>query len=408
MNRTGFRQCRPPIQFAEFAALLLLVSSIIRTGACLYLPALPIIGENLGISDADMTLTLTVYFIVFALFNLLCGPVSDAYGRRGLIVAGGLIFAIGSFFCGMAQSNGHLLTGRIIQAIGASMIPGTSRAMIRDICSGIQVVSLMGWLGVLGALMLVAAPILGGVITETFGWRYNFWFLVIFSLAVELVMIARIPETLSMDKRTRIGSVPILPQYGRMLAAPEFLTVLLPVVFCFAFQGVYLAAAPFVFMKEFMLTPSQFGLSNIVIVVALTGGRYISVAAVKRSSAETAYTIGAAVILIAGLLFGLLLSAIWWNMYSLLTAVAFFSLGFGVITPIGLKSSLTAFRDRSGMASALQGFLVLGGTAVGSGCITLIMNHFETVTPGSILSGCALLLACLIILSIVAGRKALM
>jgi hypothetical protein len=95
-------------------------------------------------------------------------------------------------------------------------------------------------------------------------------------------------------------------------------------------------------------------------------------------------------------------------MYSLLTAVAFFSLGFGVITPIGLKSSLTAFRDRSGMASALQGFLVLGGTAVGSGCITLIMNHFETVTPGSILSGCALLLACLIILSIVAGRKALM
>ncbi len=395
------------INIAGFSILLLLASSIIRVGACLYLPALPVIGKNLGISDAGMTLTLTVYFIVFALFSLVCGPFSDAFGRRWVILAGGAVFIVGSFICGLAQSNAHLLSGRVVQAIGASTIPGTSRAMIRDVGTDVQVVSLMGWMAVLGALLLVGAPVLGGIITEIAGWRYTFWFLVVFALTVLMIMLDKIPETLPLEKRHRLSLPPVLLSYLEMMTSPKFFMVILPVVFCFAFQGAYLAAAPFIFIKGFMLSPTQFGLSNIVIVIALTGGRFITVRTVKHHSAERAYVIGAFIALSAGIFFLVIMLGGYWNLYALLAAVAFFCLGFGVLSPIGLEASLTAFRDRGGMAAALQGFLVLGGTAFGSAIIALLMKRFPDLTPMSLLSIYSATLSTLIFGSVLAGRNKL-
>ena len=373
------------INVSTLGYLLLLTSSIVRMGACIYIPALPVIGKDLAISDADMNLTLTVYFTVFSLFILICGPLSDAFGRKFLIQLGAVVFIIGSFICGESTSLSYLITGRIIQAIGASMIPGTSRAMIRDIASDTEVISLLGWMAVLGGLLMVGAPILGGFITENYHWSYNFWLLVAFTSLILIIISYFLPETLIAEKRIKLNLTPVLITYKKMMLAPDFFLVILPVALCFVIQGVYLATAPFIFIKNFMMTPAQFGLSNIAIVIALTLGRYISVNMVKYYSNKTAYITGAIITLIAGGMFTVVGIGGYENIYTLLIGISIFGIGFGTIAPIGLKSSITAFRKTSGMAAALQGCLVLGGTAIGSAGIALMMQHSELL-PMKILS----------------------
>jgi len=395
---------RTIISVSALGGLLLLTSSIVRVGACLYLPALPVIGKDLSISDAGMSLTLTVYFTVFSLFILISGPLSDAFGRKFLILIGAVIFIVGSFVCGVSNSLTYLLTGRIIQAIGASMIPGTSRAMIRDVGSDIQVVSLLGWMAVLGGLLMVGAPILGGIITETYNWHYNFWILVVFTFLTLIIISYFLPETLLTEKRIKINLLPVLNTYKTMMLSPEFFMVILPVSLCFVIQGVYLATAPFIFIKSFMMTPTQFGLSNIAIVIALTLGRYLSLSMVKFYSNKTAYVTGAIIVLISGIIFTVVGINEYENIYTLLTGISIFGIGFGIIAPVGLKSSITAFRQTSGMAAALQGCLVLGGTAAGSAGIALMMKHSE-LSPMKILSISVALIACLIFGSVLSSKN---
>lgn len=383
------------INMTLLGSLLLLMSSAVRVGGSLYLPALPVIGNSLSISDAGMGLTITVYFMVFSLCVLVSGPFSDAFGRRPLILVGGVIFIAGSFVCGMADSFSILLSGRIVQAIGASMIPGTSRAMIRDAGSDTQVMSLLGWMAVLGGLLMVAAPILGGLITEAYGWRYNFWVLVLFSILVMVVMFLRLPETLVDEKRIKLHLVLVLKSYGRMLLSPKFVLVIMPVVCCFAIQGAYLASSPFIFIKSFMLTPTQFGLSNIAIVVALMGGRYLSISMATRYSSRAAYLAGAMIVLVSGVAFTLIAIMEYENIYALLLAIGIFGLGFGTISPVGIRSSITAFRETSGMAAALQGCLAFGGISIGSGFVSWMLKHFSESSPVEVLSFSVIILAVL-------------
>lgn len=393
--------------FAAFSALILMVSSIIRVGACLYLPAIPIIGETLNISNADMGSTLTVYFAVFAIFSLVSGPCSDAFGRRILIITGIVIFIFGSFVCGIANAFPTLLTGRIIQAVGASMIPGTSRAMARDAGNDVQVVSLMGWLAVLGGIFLVGAPILGGFITEHLDWRSNFWFLLGFGVIILTITIFRLQETLPPAKRLRLAIKPVLNAYAKMLTSAAFILSLSPIIFCFIFQGAYLAAAPFIFIRDFQLSPTQFGLSNIVIVLALTSGKYLSVATIKHFSDSAGYRVGGGIILLSGLVFSAIFCLRPDGLIPLFIALALFCIGFGTLSPIGMKSSITVFREKSGMAAAMQGCLLLGSVAIGSAAMSLLMQHFPHLPTTYIFSALTVSTALLTFISALAGSKRL-
>jgi DHA1 family bicyclomycin/chloramphenicol resistance-like MFS transporter len=393
--------------FAAFSAMIMLVSSIIRIGACLYLPAIPIIGETLNISNADMGFTITIYFAVFSIFSLVSGPCSDAFGRRLLIIIGIIVFIIGSIVCGIANAFPTLLTGRIIQAVGASMIPGTSRAMVRDAGNDVQVVSLLGWLGVLGGVFLVGAPILGGVITEHFGWRSNFWFLLGFGMVILTITILRLQETLAPEKRFSLAITPVFKSYTEMLTSAEFILSLLPIIFCFIFQGAYLAAAPFIFIRDFQLSPTQFGLSNIVIVLAITAGRYISVAAIKHYSDLIGYRIGGGIIFLAGIVFAAIFFFQIDGLTPLFMALALFCIGFGTLSPIGMKSSITVFREKSGMAAAMQGCLMLGSVAIGSAMISTLMKHFPNLLTVYIFSALVIGVALLTFISALAGSKRL-
>ena len=364
--------------------ILLLVTSVPRLGSSFYLPALPVMEADLGTGPGVMALTLTLFFAGFAIATLIAGPIVDAHGRRGVIRWGLAVFALGSLLTGMAWEPNLLLTGRILQAIGAAFIPVSARVMIRDAFDDRQVLNILGWLGTLGSLIPMLAPTLGGFIVEYADWRATF--LIMFTVAVLTLLTTwrRVPETLS--ERTPLHLPDILRGYGTMLRSGSFMLVILPLTCCFAIQGIYFAAAPFIFIRHFAFTPSEFGLANLCLVIALIAGRACAVRLAHTHSLYAIYLANSALVLVSGaLMFGLVQTGAV-NAFNWLAAAMLYAFGFGGMAPVGMKSVLTAWRQTGGKASALMGTLTFGAIGLGSALIGALADQ-----PGDPLFTMALL-----------------
>jgi DHA1 family bicyclomycin/chloramphenicol resistance-like MFS transporter len=363
-----------------FTFMVLFIGSIVRIGASIYLPAMPLIAEQMHISTAKMSNTLTVYFVVFAAFTLVAGILSDAYGRKRVLMSGMFFFIVGSAICALSNSYEMLIFGRVIQAFGASMVPGTLMAMIRDACSDIKVVSLMGWLTVLGGLFLVAAPIIGGVLTHLFGWSSNFWFLSIFTIFVFLLTFLRMDETHPKEARTPINLKQTLHIASTMLRSSSFILVLLPVISFYAIQGAFLASVPFILMGEYGLDPVLFGISNLNIVLGLFSGRFLGMYILKKFDSARVYKYGGFLSIFVVILFSLIAFGIISGLWSFLIISGIFAALFGMMAPLGMKSSLSAFRETSGVAAALQSTTLFSASAIGSSLIGLLIHQFPSLS----------------------------
>ena len=369
-----------------FAFMVLFIGSIVRIGASIYLPAMPLIAQEMHISKTLISNTLTIYFIVFALFTLLAGILSDAYGRKRVLLSGMFFFILGSIVCALSQNYEMLMLGRIIQAFGASMVPGTLMAMIRDACSDLRVVSLMGWLTVLGGLFLVAAPIIGGVLTQFFDWNANFWFLAFFTLIVFILTFYKMEETHLHHARAPINLKQTLSISLRMLRTPSFILVLTPVISFYAIQGAFLASVPFILMEEYGLDPVVFGISNLNIVIGLFSGRYIGMYILKTYGSGSVYKIGALFAIFVALLFIAIATGLIQGFWPFLVISGIFASVFGMIAPQGMKSSLSAFREVSGVAAAMQSAMLFSASAIGSAIVGVLIYQFPNLSVEALFS----------------------
>ncbi|OGV47329.1 MAG: hypothetical protein A2X46_00075 [Lentisphaerae bacterium GWF2_57_35] len=364
-----------PRALVALGGYLILITALVRLGTSLYLPALPRMGLELNLSTHQLASTMTAYLAAFAAASVLLGPLSDHWGRRVLIQGGLAVYFIGSLFCAVAEGYGLLLTGRILQAVGGSAIPVATRAMTRDAFNDRQMIGVLGWIGAITGLAPVLAPVLGGFLTQGFGWRSNFYLLTGVTLAVGVLAHRQAPETLSLANRMPFEISGTLRAYGAMLVTPSFMLPLMPVMACFAVQGAYLVSSPFIFIHLLNMTPATFGATSLLLVGALVSGRFVCMACLKRWGLYPTYVAGAALAFLGGLLFLFVLLMHWISVLAILAASAVFCLGFGALIPIGMKAGLSAFPARVGAASSLFGCLTLGAAAVGSAVLGALMER---------------------------------
>jgi DHA1 family bicyclomycin/chloramphenicol resistance-like MFS transporter len=358
----------------QFSLIIILTSAAVRLATSLYLPALIAIGKTLNMTKPELSSTVTVFLLTFAGTTLFIGPLADSIGRKKVIISGLVIFIAGSLLCGLSSSMAMLITGRALQAIGASCVPVASRAMIRDTCNDHQVISVMGWMVAIGGLTPVLAPILGGVITSDLGWRYNFWLLIAFAITATALIAKKLPTTLAPEHFQTLNISNISRLYMNLVESKKFVLVIMPLALTFAIQGAYLAASPFIFMHKFGLSPTEYGIANIAIVISLIAGRYIAIFIAAKASLFLAYLSGAFMTMLGALA----LSGMTWFHYirleSFLGALMIAVTGFGVILPIAIKSIMTSFRHQAGTASALHGCLTMAAAAAGSFAITILQH----------------------------------
>jgi MFS transporter, DHA1 family, multidrug resistance protein len=160
-------------------------------------PAIPTIARNLETSTASIQVTFATYMIGFSFGQLFWGSLSERIGRRRALLCGFSIFLVASLICALAGSNELLLAARLFQGFGGCTGIVLARAIISDRFVGAAAAVTMSWQQLIVGIAPVFAPLIGGVLLVTAGWRSIFAALMVLTAALLVALWRRMPETRS-------------------------------------------------------------------------------------------------------------------------------------------------------------------------------------------------------------------
>jgi len=205
----------------------------------------------------------------------------------------------------------------------------------------------------------------------------------------------KMKETHHDTNRTPVNLRNTLQSMWQMLKAPSFMLALIPVIAFYAVQGAFLAAVPFILMGEYGLDPVIFGLSNVNIVIGLFSGRYLGMYVLKKYGAAAVYRYGGYLAICVSLLFIFMAMGIMGGLWPFLIISGIFATLFGMMAPLGMKTSISAFRSVSGVAAAVQSSLLFTASALGSAMVGFLMYTFHDLSAETVFALVTILL-CLI------------
>ena len=150
----------------------------------MYLPAFPEIAKSLHTSVAQVTLSLSSFFIGISFGQFLYGPLLERFGRKKPLYFGLCIYLLASVGCAFASSVNALIALRLLQALGGCVGMVAARAMIRDLFDVKENAKIFSTLMLVVAVSPIIAPTLGGYITAALGWHYVFVMLIIIAISI--------------------------------------------------------------------------------------------------------------------------------------------------------------------------------------------------------------------------------
>lgn len=205
----------------EFIALMAMTAATVAFSIDAMLPALPDIGVELSPGDLNKAqLILTSFVLGMGLGTFFTGPLSDAFGRRPVMVGGAIVYVIGCIVAWTAQSLEIMLAARVLQGVGAAGPRVVAMAMIRDLYSGSNMARILSFTMVIFSLVPALAPTMGHYIILAFGWRAIFITFVIFSVLVTAWLLMRQPETLEIQDRRPLSGVALWAALVEMFSHP--------------------------------------------------------------------------------------------------------------------------------------------------------------------------------------------
>lgn len=196
------RPARQPMPFVEFVALLALLFSTVAFSTDAMLPMMGAMGRELSPADpGQIQLVITVFVAGLGLGTFVAGPLSDALGRKPVILGGIALYMGAAVLAAQAESLTALLVARFVQGLGAAGPRVVAQALVRDLYAGRLMARVMSFAMTLFVLVPAVAPLLGAWIGAAFGWRAIFWSFLVFGLTSALWLGLRQPETLPRDRR---------------------------------------------------------------------------------------------------------------------------------------------------------------------------------------------------------------
>lgn len=322
----------------------------------IYTPSLPDITEQLQASSNRIQLTLSIYFLGFALGVFCWGRLSDLIGRRPSLLWGIAVYGIGSLGCYFSQSADWLLFSRFIQAFGASTGSVVTQTILRESIPDDKRHGMFAQISAALAFTPAIGPLLGGWIDQLLGFRAVFMTLIVMSAAVFAYTWTSLPETRDTASITKTSSFAVA---RRMLTDRR--------IWAFGFligatNGIlfsYYAEAPFIFMDFFGLEPGWFGLLGICTAVSSIMGALLSKKLLPRLAAEKiivwgCLTAAAGALILASFVFiGLQPNVI--SMASIIICLFILLLGVGIAVPNCLSLALIQYKEVVGTAGAVFG-----------------------------------------------------
>jgi DHA1 family bicyclomycin/chloramphenicol resistance-like MFS transporter len=337
----------------------------------LYTPAMPALVRVFDTDVSAVKLTLTVYFLGFAVAQLVCGPLSDTRGRRPVVLWFTGLYLAGSLIAVFAPSIEWLLAARLVQGVGAAAGIAIARAIVRDLFVGRQSAQVMNMIALMLMVAPAIAPTLGGLTLEFLGWREIFVLMALYGVAVIAIFYVTVPETLppsaANEPRKRLVS-----SYATLIRDARFLR---PALSMACMLGAYYALAtvlPFVLIEGAGLTPVEFGFAMLSHTVAFMFGALMMRRLLKSIDAHRLVPVALWLISVAVVLMVFAVTTYGPGLLTVMGPTALFSLGLPFAMPSMTTASLAPFPHIAGAASALAGFLQMAIGLVGSAVAALM------------------------------------
>lgn len=349
----------------------------------LYTPAMPEIVRAFGTTEAAVKLTLSLYFAGFALAQLVCGPLSDGFGRRPITIAFMGIYLAASVLALLSPNIHVLIAARFLQGVGAAVGVAMSRAIVRDLFTHERSARIMNMIGMILAVGPAFSPVIGGITMELFGWHAIFLLMVIGGCGIVAMALFAMRETVTRDL-SRIRPTAILRSYATLLGSRYFM--LSGLIIGGTTGALYTLATvlPFVLIERAGLTATQFGLSMLM----QSGSFFMGSVAVRfvmpRLGSRRLVPIGLGLIAIGSIGLAVLLRITEPTFWTAMGPIAFFAFGIAFVMPSMTTASLAPFPHIAGAAAALSGFMQMGGGLLGSFVAVLIGDPviaISTVIP---------------------------
>jgi MFS transporter, DHA1 family, multidrug resistance protein len=363
----------PAARVRPSLAILVVCTAVQPFALNVLAPATPAIAQALGTDYGTIQLTLSLYLLAVAMSQLLVGPLSDRIGRRPCIVTGLGIFTLGSVAGLYADSLTTLLAARMLQAVGAGTAFALTRAIARDTAEKDEAASLIGYMTMAMLIAPMTAPLVGGFVERTHGWRMIFGLMALIGLVATLLAFAKLPET--RKPGTRIGgwldtfaAFPVLFRERAFVAHALSLAMTSSVFFAF------IAGAPFAVVEHMKTDAKTYGLFFIMLSGGYMLGNFLTGKLSRRVGAERLAAIGNVLSLagVAGAATLALVAPVWTPLL-LFLPMMLNGIGNGLTIPTLTAAALSVRPDMAGAASGLTGFtqLSLGAAAAWlSGLIT--------------------------------------
>ncbi|MDO3721290.1 Bcr/CflA family multidrug efflux MFS transporter [Marinobacter sp. chi1] len=354
----------------------------------MYLPALPQIGSDFGVGTDKVQLTLSLYLAGFALAQLICGPLSDRFGRKPIMVGGLILFALASIGCAMATSIETLMVCRFLQAVGGSAGPVLGRATIRDIYRPRDAARILAIVASIMALAPAIAPTVGGVLVSGLGWHSIFLVLGAYGLLMALVVAFGIPEPMRPEYRQPLRLCSLMRNYRRIGTDISFVGYTLTNAMVYGGLFAFLSGSSFVLIEFLGVAPEHFGLYFACMVVGYVVGNLAAVR-LGRTLMPDQILVRGLVIAVAGggLMAALALSGLY-NVWAVVLPQALFMVGTGLLLPQTMAGALANFPRMAGSASALFGFVQMATAAV-AGVLVGYLHDGTSMVMATIIAICA-------------------
>jgi DHA1 family bicyclomycin/chloramphenicol resistance-like MFS transporter len=379
---------------ARIILLLGLLSVITPFAIDMYLPAFSRIAGDFKTTTSVISLSLSSYFIGFAIGQILYGPLLDRFGRKRPLYFGLVLYIMASIGCAQAHSSHAFITLRFIQALGGCAAQVAAIAMVRDFFPIKESAKVLSLLFLIIGVSPLLAPTIGSALVSALGWRWIFVILGTYALVTLALISTLLPEGHTPDTSISLRPKPIAQSFWTILKQPQFITYALAGAFSFAGLFGFVAGSPIIFMDGFHMSTKAFGLTFAVLVLGFIGGSQVNIFLLRRFSSQRIFFHALLFQVFTGLVFFIGTRIYVMGLPAMLVLFFFFLLSIGLTGPNAAALGIAPFSRDAGSASALLGFLQAGTGSLISTCIGVLgASAIVTLMAGTAFAALIILIA---------------
>ncbi|MDA9557249.1 multidrug effflux MFS transporter [Vibrio sp.] len=351
-NSSRFR--KTPIIFS------MMIIATAQVGVSIYLPSLPLISEDLSVSQASTQNIVTLFLLGFGVSQLFYGPWSDAIGRRPVFLLGQGIYLLGTLLSFLLSDSFLALEGgRILQGLGAGSASVLGRSMLRDSYEGGQLTRALSYISIAASVTPILAPVIGGWIAYHFSWQWVFGFVLMYLSLIFVLGVSLLPETLPYAKK-RFQPSTLVGTYWRLIRNPQVIGSAAFNWVSYLGSLVSLSVFPFFIQKQLGLSVADYATIMLFPSSGLMIGslslnilnRYLTTTALLKLSISLIFT-----------------ASLWlffteMTVFNLVFSLSLLAISQGVSFPLSISLLLSPHKQNAGSVSALTGAIQMVGVGI--------------------------------------------